>query len=486
MSAAPHRLRRYREIYRRVNAKFNDFGGKCWLYGADGAVLQGGDGAPLVLPDGRRGEAIATKDHAGDWAWMPLGKATVDAWIVASLPTINISLLVTLLESTVKDSENLIQFEETVGQFGDRLAQGYEQMHVLFGLARLIDGAENPHSGVVRVLDKVRAGMPFPWLALKFCRGSVLRREVSGKFVISGRGAIDPKVIEDVAEAFLTGGTKDVKLVLPGDPSGLSERLGTELVIAPVRYEGETIGVLMAGEKNDEDPSLSSVEIQFLSACTDLLSVFHENLTRFADQRDLFMGTVSALTGTIDAKHRYTRGHSERVALLARLMAQAMGLPEQIANTYHLAGLLHDVGKIGVPENILSKPSRLSDEEFAVVKQHPRTGYEILKGIPHLEEVLPGVLHHHEQYCGRGYPDGLSGEDIPLIARVLALADTFDAMSSSRSYRAALSRETVLNEIRNCAGRQFDPALAEVFVKMDFTSFDELFARHGEQNALAA
>jgi HD-GYP domain-containing protein (c-di-GMP phosphodiesterase class II) len=198
------------------------------------------------------------------------------------------------------------------------------------------------------------------------------------------------------------------------------------------------------------------------------------------------MGMVRALTASIDAKHRYTRGHSERVSLLAGMMATAMGLPEPTIRTYRLSGLLHDVGKIGVPEAILSKPAKLTDEEFEFIKRHPVIGHEILRGIPGLEDALPGVLHHHEQFGGRGYPEGLAGESIPLLGRVLALCDTFDAMSSSRSYRAAMSRETVLAEITKCAGRQFDPQLAELFVKLDFSPFDALFAQHGDESATLA
>src|SRR5262249_50759563 len=157
-------------------------------------------------------------------------------------------------------------------------------------------------------------------------------------------------------------------------------------------------------------------------------------------------------TASIDAKDRYTRGHSERVGLMASKMAEVLGLDKKLVEQYRIAGLVHDVGKIGVPEAVLTKPGRLTDEEFEQIKLHPRIGHNILKDIPSLEPVLPGVLWHHERWDGRGYPDKIAGEQIPLIARVLALADTFDAMSSNRSYRPALPRPRVLEEIRKCGG----------------------------------
>ena len=141
---------------------------------------------------------------------------------------------------------------------------------------------------------------------------------------------------------------------------------------------------------------------------------------------------------------------------------------------YRIAGLIHDVGKIGVPEAVLCKAGKLTEDEFRLIQRHPTIGVTILQDVPALTDLMAGVLHHHERFDGRGYPRGLKGNDIPLIARSLALADTFDAMSSNRSYRAALPRDQVLAEINRNAGVQFDPALAAVFVGLDFTTFDAM------------
>ena len=147
---------------------------------------------------------------------------------------------------------------------------------------------------------------------------------------------------------------------------------------------------------------------------------------------------------------------------------------ERTVDRMHIAGLVHDVGKIGVPESVLLKSGRLTDEEFGLIRKHPEIGHRILKDIPRFQDVLPGVLHHHERWDGRGYPRGLEGEKIPLVARLIGLADSFDAMSSTRTYRAAMSRSRVLEEIGACTGTQFDPRLAPVFVAMDFSRYDEM------------
>jgi putative two-component system response regulator len=198
------------------------------------------------------------------------------------------------------------------------------------------------------------------------------------------------------------------------------------------------------------------------------------------------MGAMSALVSAIDAKDPYTRGHSQRVALLSRQIAEAAGLSGDDLKHIHIAGLVHDVGKIGMPEAILRKQSRLTDEEFAVVKQHPEIGWRILRDIPQFAPVLDGVRFHHERFDGRGYPHGLKGEGIPLFARIIAIADTFDAMSSTRTYRAAKPREAVLAEMQSCAGTQHDPRLFQSFRSIDLRGYDALNAAHAADMKEAA
>ena len=163
----------------------------------------------------------------------------------------------------------------------------------------------------------------------------------------------------------------------------------------------------------------------------------HEKLEKMS------MQIVTALSGAIDAKDTYTNGHSTRVAEYSEKMARRAGLSEEEQNNIYMMGLLHDVGKIGIPDAIINKPSKLSDEEYEVIKNHPVLGAGILKNITKFPRLATGARWHHERYDGRGYPDGLSGEDIPLEARIIAIADAYDAMSSKRSYRDVLPQEVV-------------------------------------------
>ncbi len=176
--------------------------------------------------------------------------------------------------------------------------------------------------------------------------------------------------------------------------------------------------------------------------------------------------SIETFTGFIDAKDPYTNGHSKRVAIYTRLIAEEMGYSgEELDRIYYIA-LLHDCGKIGVPDNILGKPGRLTEEEFGVIKSHTVRGGEILSSFKSLENAGEGALYHHERYDGRGYPEGKAGEDIPLIARMICVADSYDAMNTNRVYRAKLTKDHIINEIETNKGSQFDPEIADIMLNL--------------------
>lgn len=186
----------------------------------------------------------------------------------------------------------------------------------------------------------------------------------------------------------------------------------------------------------------------------------HEKLEKIS------MQIMTALSGAIDAKDTYTKGHSIRVAEYSREIARRIGFSEKAQDDIYMIGLLHDVGKIGVPDAIINKPAKLTDEEYAIIKQHPSMGAEILKNITEFPKLSTGARWHHERYDGRGYPDGIFGEEIPMEARIIAIADAYDAMSSRRSYRDVLPQDQVRGEVEKGKGTQFDPVYAEIMLAM--------------------
>lgn len=383
-----------------------------------------------------------------------------------------------MLKWTQADLQRAAKDEVTLGQFGERLSQAYEESNLLFRLARLLNCVSEPWELLSILCGQMREVLPFGWVALRFREGGegiADLDDLSGRLVVAGDLPVERERFDAMVARLTAGWTVDdwTKLLEP-DRHELAGAVGSLVAIEPVTHDDKVVGALLVGNKTGADADFTSGELQFLDATADFLGIFHENLARFAEQRALFLGTLRALTAAVDAKDPYTRGHSERVALLASHVAVKLDLPPAELEVYRLAGLVHDVGKIGVPEVVLCKPGRLTDVEFEKIKQHPVIGHRILKGIPSLARVLPGVLHHHERWDGLGYPHKLCGEQIPMVARVLALADTFDAMSSTRSYRPALPRAEVFAELRRKAGSQFDPELVERFLSMDFGAYDRL------------
>ena len=208
----------------------------------------------------------------------------------------------------------------------------------------------------------------------------------------------------------------------------------------------------------------------------ELLEVVKNGLDKFdlassksvilKDLKELFYKTIKSIASALDAKDPYTHGHSMRVTLYSIILAKELNVPSNQLEAIETAGLLHDIGKIAIPESILCKPGKLTDDEFLIMKSHPVNSEKLISSIKKLHEISPGVKHHHERWDGRGYPDKLKGEEIPFSARIIAIADTYDAMTSTRSYRVALSHQTAINEIEKCAGTQFDPTLAKKFVEI--------------------
>jgi HD-GYP domain-containing protein (c-di-GMP phosphodiesterase class II) len=238
-----------------------------------------------------------------------------------------------------------------------------------------------------------------------------------------------------------------------------------------VQSNGNHVVGLMVAVNRLDKPDYDSADIKLFNSVAASCAVFVENGRLFKDLRELFVGSLKALTSSIDAKDNYTRGHSERVALIAQWIAQRYAkfekLSEERIHNIYLAGLLHDIGKIGIAEAVLCKNGKLTEEERNCINRHPSIGAGILSEIKQMQKIVPVVLCHHERIDGKGYPNGLAGDEIPLEARIIGLADSFDAMTSARVYRPAMNLDRVLDEIRKNIGTQFDEKVASVFLDSD-------------------
>lgn len=370
---------------------------------------------------------------------------------------------------------------ETIEGFTEQLATAYEAVTMLCDLGREMGAINEPQPFVRKICDRIASTLQYRWVSIALDAG------VDGDDGVYqvGKLRLETEAVRTMIARLAgqsptaTAGTTAIYQI--ADPAS---ELAPQLVVHPIERGGQRYGVIIAGGKLGEDPQVSTYETKSIESVCGLLGAFLENADLYEEQRISFIGTIRAMSGALDAKDRYTRGHSDRVAHLSAKIARHLGFSEEESERVRIAGIVHDVGKIGVPEGVLCKPGRLTDEEFDKIKLHPEIGHEILKGIPSLSDILPGVLHHHERYDGKGYPHGLAGDDIPLLARIIGVADTFDAMSSNRAYRSRMSRDVVLAEIAKCSGSQFDPRVAEAFLALDLSEYDAMVENHAAQDPL--
>jgi HD-GYP domain-containing protein (c-di-GMP phosphodiesterase class II) len=235
-----------------------------------------------------------------------------------------------------------------------------------------------------------------------------------------------------------------------------------ELISVPIREGDHLFGWLLAlnhtgaGDVTNSEVEFGTVEASLLSSVATILGIHGGNITLYQEQADFFASVVRALTSAIDAKDPYTCGHSDRVARLSVCLARRLGCTDDELDTIYLSGLLHDIGKIGIDDHVLRKPGALTEAELEHIKTHPRLGCKILDGVKQLDKVLPVVLHHHEAWDGGGYPEGLKAEECPKLARIVAVADSIDAMSSDRPYRKGIPDEKLDSILQDGAGRQWD------------------------------
>jgi HD-GYP domain-containing protein (c-di-GMP phosphodiesterase class II) len=277
------------------------------------------------------------------------------------------------------------------------------------------------------------------------------------------RFAVSRTIVSDVigkgVSTFAHDATADARF--KEGQSVIGQRIRSVMCV-PLRTSDAILGALYVdtlsgpGRFNDAD-------LELLAAVGNQAGVALHRVRLLGELERLLLDTIRAIAATVDAKDGYTHRHSERVAALSRRLAAEIGEGTEIQGHVELSALLHDVGKIAVPDSILNKPGKLEPAEFAAMKEHPVHGARILANIqsPVVTAILPGIRHHHERWDGTGYPDGLAGENIPLLGRVICVADVVDALTSDRSYRAAMTIDATADLIRQESGRHFDPRIAD-------------------------
>ena len=366
--------------------------------------------------------------------------------------------------------------ESQCDSLSEALSQSFEEITLLHNVGEVLR-VTHPVTGLLKyVCAELRAttGAEATVAYLPGGDGAAPETMICGRLPLLASDL--PTLLGELLDSLDTHGNILINNHCQQDPSLARFSMAMEqLVMVPVALGERARGALAAFNRSGEE--FGSPDVKLFRSSANASAVLIENRRLYSELHRMMLSLVRALVSSVDAKDPYTCGHSERVAITCREITGQLALGDEQAEQAYMAGLLHDIGKIGTPEAILRKEGLLLPEERRIMQRHPQVGGRILSGIRKLEPIREAVIHHHERVDGNGYPAGLKGEAIPLLARILALADAFDAMTSNRPYRPILPLEHAIREIRHNRGTQFDVAVAEAFFRLDLDRLMQQFAR---------
>jgi len=381
-----------------------------------------------------------------------------------SLPQLG-NLLSHMLRSEVAGYTN----NEEIVTLSSNLATTYEELSLVYRISGSMQLTQRPESYLQNVCDELVEVMGVSTaVAIVYpSSGGSDRREM---IVVSGGCGLDDAGLSTLASKYLVPrfGSDNSGVVdnhFAHQEGNWSDGQVHRVVSVPLVADGPPSGILIGIDKRGRE--FDSIDLKLLRSIGNQSAVFLANSRLYGDLQDLLMGVLHALSATIDAKDPYTCGHSRRVALISRRLAEKIGFDARHVHRIYLAGLLHDIGKIGVPESVLCKAGKLTDDEYTQMKNHPLLGAKILGGIRQLDDVIPGILCHHERLDGKGYPNGFNRDELSMDSLIVGLADSFDAMTSDRTYRKALPIDVVRKEIEDNSGLQFEPSLVAEVLSWD-------------------
>jgi putative nucleotidyltransferase with HDIG domain len=364
---------------------------------------------------------------------------------------------------------------ETSDRLAEALAIKFEELSIIYQLTERLQLEESPSSICISLLEQLATCIQSVRIGIVLYADEELSHPAE-TFLTGEPMSLDQieQIAQLVRESSDTSGYCDSTSFIANSlkiPSGLSFQAdeteeSIRVIIVPIERKTTCLGYMIA-TRSIRSEEFGTVEADLMRSTMMMLAVHLINQRQYLEMQQMFEGTVRSLVSALDAKDTYTCGHSSRVAEVAVELATKLGYDEQSLARIRMAGILHDIGKIGVEDSVLRKPGKLTDEEFDQIKQHPVLGYEILKGIKPFRNILPAVRHHHESWDGTGYPDGLAGESIPRDAQVIAVADAFDAMSSDRPYRPGMPIDRVIDIFRKGRGQQWAADVVDVLFECE-------------------
>jgi len=347
---------------------------------------------------------------------------------------------------------------------GQETLSKYRELILLYDITEKLAASLDPHEVANLIIYEANKLIKADKVSLMLINEDTGLLEVIAELGEEAKTKMSLKIGEGIAGYIALTGKAEILNDVNIDPRFLAgTRKVSSMMCAPLRIKDNVIGVINLSSK--EPANYTAEDLKLLSALTLQAAAAIENARLYDNLKESFLTAVNTLAETIEKRDPYTGGHTNRVMKYSLAIGQVFGLSDREMERLKLAAVLHDVGKIGVRDDILLKKGKLNDEEFSEMKRHTIYGEEVLRYIKYFKDIIPGVKFHHERFDGKGYPEGLIGEQIDVIARIIAVGDTFDAMTSDRPYRKALSKEVACAEIVNNSGSQFDPEVVKAFLK---------------------
>ena len=380
--------------------------------------------------------------------------------------------LLRMLEWMLESAQTVRSSRHELATLSANLSSTYEELSLLYRISGAMNVAQQPIAFLENICNELLEAMSLQ-AAVAFVDSHASMGDEDA-MVAAGNCQLDDRQIKRLVEherrsAPSQAGEAIVHNNFHGGDDGDIPASLRNLIAMPLVSENEPIGMLMGMNKCDGE--FSTVDLKLITSIGNQSAIFLTNSRLYADLQDLLMGVLHALTASIDAKDPYTCGHSQRVAMISKMLAEDMDLPPEKVEYIYLAGLLHDIGKIGVPEYVLCKDGKLTNDEYELIKRHPGIGAKILGGIRQLDNIVTGILTHHERPDGKGYPQGLAGENVPIEGLIIGLADSFDAMTSDRTYRSKLPVKDVIKEIQDNVDTQFGRQVVERLLARNMEEF---------------
>lgn len=400
--------------------------------------------------DGQRGWLAVMVDHFGE----------LDA-------PVHIDQLAEAMDDLAAGISDEYRYKDDLEMMTEELGERYEELHLVYAIDQHSQGQTEQNSKLFQSLLQLTAEhlnvdvVAFVKPSKEICQYSTsLSKEIAN---------LDLVLVEIRGDLFRFVQSSGETVILNNANDPRRAYIFTDMpykVIASPILSNRRVDAMVVLLNHAHKPDFTNTDRKLAEVLANQLASISNTYLLMQSMGEFNQQLAMALIEAVEAKDPYTRGHSERVHFISMEIGRAMGLPADELDDLHWGSLLHDVGKIGIPDAVLCKPSRLTPDEYTFIKVHPERSYEILRHIKHLERAVLGARHHQEMYDGKGYPHGLKGEHIPLHGRIIAVPDTYDSITSSRAYRAGRSHEVAMQEIERISGSQLDPAIVEVFKKL--------------------